>query len=320
MSWLIWRQHRLAGVSALVMLVAVAIPLVITGLAMRGTYDQLGLAACIGHADGRCSDLLAQFSEQYRGWGQQWLPWLNFVPGLLGALVGAPLVARELEQRTHLLAWTQGVTRRRWLATKLAVLVLAIVILGVAFTVLISWWRWPLDQLEGSFQPNSFDFEGLVPTAYTLFAFALGSFLGVLLRRTVPAMAVMIAAFFVIRYPLIEVLLRPHLQPALQLTLSPADFVKQNILASNGSWVLDSGLQNASGRHVSGDEINQLVRQAFESGVSPPTWFQQHGYLRWMLYEPADRFWTFQAVEAAIFVALAILAMVVTLNLVRRLT
>ena len=320
MSWLIWRQHRLAGVSALVVLMGVAIPLLITGLAMRGAYDQLGLAACIGHTDGRCSDLLAQFSEQYRGWGQQWLPWLNFVPGLLGALVGAPLVARELEQRTHLLAWTQGVTRRRWLATKLVLLVLAIVILGVGFTALISWWRWPLDQLEGSFQPNSFDFEGLVPTAYTLFAFALGTFMGVLLRRTVPAMAVVLSAFFVIRYPLMEVLVRPHLQPALRLTLSPADFVKQNILASNGSWVLDSGLQDASGRHLSGDEVNQLVRQAFASGVSPPTWFQQHGYLRWMLYEPADRFWTFQAVEAAIFVALAILAMVVTLNLVRRLT
>jgi len=320
MNWLIWRQHRLAGASTVVVLLGVGIPLVMTGLAMRGTYDQLGLATCVGHTDARCSDLLGQFSEQYRGWGQQWLPWLNFVPGLLGALVGAPLVARELEQRTHLLAWTQGVTRRRWLATKLFVLVLAIAILGVAFTALISWWRWPLDQLEGSFQPNSFDFEGLVPTAYTLFAFALGTFMGVLLRRTVPAMAVVLSAFFVIRYPLMEVLVRPHLQPALRLTLSPADFVKQNILASNGSWVLDSGLQDASGRHLSGDEVNQLVRQAFASGVSPPTWFQQHGYLRWMLYEPADRFWTFQAVEAAIFVALAILAMVVTLNLVRRLT
>src|SRR5262249_23824053 len=164
------------------------------------------------------------------------------------------------------------------------------------------------------------DFEGLVPTAYTLCAFALGSFLGVLLRRTVPAMAIMVAAFSLIRYPLIEVLLRPHLQLALRLTASPTGFVKQDILANNGSWIIASGMQDSSGRHLSGDEINQLVRQAFESGVSPPTWFQQHGYLRWVLYQPADRFWTFQAVEAAIFVALAILAMVVTVSLVRRLT
>ena len=320
MSWLIWRQHRLAGLSAVLLLLAVAVPLLISGLAMRGAYAQLGIAACVGHTDAPCTDLLSQFSEQYRGWGQQWLPWLNFVPGLLGALVGAPLIARELEQRTHLLAWTQAVTRRRWLATKLAVLVLAIGILGVAFTALISWWRWPLDQLEGSFQPNSFDFEGLVPTAYTLCAFALGSFMGILLRRMVPAIAVMIAAFFVIRYPLAEVLLRPRIQPALQQSVSPEGFVRQDILTSNGSWIIDSGIQDASGRQLSADEVNLLARQAFDAGVSPPTWFQQHGYLRWLLYQPADRFWTFQAVEAAIFAALALLAMVVTLRLVRRLT
>jgi len=212
------------------------------------------------------------------------------------------------------------VTRRRWLATKLIVLVLAIVVLGVAFTALISWWRWPLDQLEGSFQPNSFDFEGLVPTAYTLFAFALGTFVGALLRRTVPAMAVMLTAFFVIRYPLVEVLVRPNLQPALALTASPAGLVRENILASDGRWILDSGLQDVSGHHVSSDEFNRLVGQAFDAGVSPPVWLQEHGYLRWMVYQPADRFWTFQALEAAIFVALALVATVVTIRLVRRLT
>src|SRR5262249_57240132 len=90
MNWLIWRQHRLAGLSALVVLLGVGIPLVVTGLAMRGTYDQLGLATCVGHTDARCSDLLGQFSEQYRGWGQQWLPWLNFVPGLLDSHLRPP--------------------------------------------------------------------------------------------------------------------------------------------------------------------------------------------------------------------------------------
>ena len=319
MSWLIWRQHRLAGLAAVLLLLAVAVPLVISGLAMRASYDQLGIAACLGGTDARCAGLLSQFSDLYRGWGQQWLPWLDFVPGLLGALVGAPLLARELEQRTHLLAWTQGVTRRRWLVAKLAALVLAIVLLGVAFTALISWWRWPLDQLEGHFSPNTFDFEGLVPTAYTLFAFALGTFLGVALRRSVAAMGATIAVFFVVRYPLVEVLLRPHFQAPLQATESPGS-TKADVLLGRGSWLVDSGLQDASGAHLSDAQVQTLARQALDAGLSPGLWFQEHGYLRWLVYQPADRFWTFQAVEAAIFVALALVLVAVTFRLLRRAT
>ena len=33
---------------------------------------------------------------------------------IIGVLTGAPLVAREVEQRTHLAAWTQSVSRRGW--------------------------------------------------------------------------------------------------------------------------------------------------------------------------------------------------------------
>jgi len=37
-----------------------------------------------------------------------------------------------------------------------------------------------------------------------------------------------------------------------------------------------------------------------------------------MLYQPADRFWTFQAIEATIFTALAILLAGVVVLLLRR--
>ena len=41
------------------------------------------------------------------------------VPGLIGIFWGAPLVTRELEERTDRLVWNQSVTRTRWLAVKL---------------------------------------------------------------------------------------------------------------------------------------------------------------------------------------------------------
>ena len=49
----------------------------------------------------------------------------SLVPALIGIFWGAPLVARELEAGTFRLAWTQSVTRTRWLAVKIAVVGLA---------------------------------------------------------------------------------------------------------------------------------------------------------------------------------------------------
>jgi hypothetical protein len=50
---------------------------------------------------------------------------------LIGVLVGAPLVARELEQRTQLVAWTQSVARRRWYTTKVGVLAAGLALAGL---------------------------------------------------------------------------------------------------------------------------------------------------------------------------------------------
>jgi hypothetical protein len=133
-------------------------------------------------------------------------------------------------------------------------------------------------------------------------------------------MAAMILSYFVIRYPLVEVLLRPRVQPPVQQALSPAAFLKQDVLTSDGRWILDSGIQDASGNHLSSDQVNQLARQAFDAGVSPAIWFQQHGYLRWMIYQPADRYWTFQGIETAIFLAMALLLIAATMRLLRRLS
>jgi len=58
MNWLIWRQHRLAGASTVVVLLGVGIPLVMTGLAMRGTYDSSDsppASATQTHAAATCS-------------------------------------------------------------------------------------------------------------------------------------------------------------------------------------------------------------------------------------------------------------------------
>src|SRR5262249_39924083 len=135
-----------------------------------------------------CDALTSDFRNQF-GSASILLLGLTILPALAGMFLGAPLVAREVERGAHRLAWTQGISRPRWMLTQVGALVIGTAVLFGAFSVLLMWWRAPLDQVAGDRFANGFDLEGAVPVAYALFALALGMAAGVLVRRTVPAMA-----------------------------------------------------------------------------------------------------------------------------------
>jgi hypothetical protein len=87
---------------------------------------------------------------------------------------------------------------------RLSQIVRRTVVAAAAFSLLFGWWFRPFAHLaihggQSRIQPNIFDVQGIVPIGYTLFAFALGTTAGTLIRRTVPAMAVTIAGFLVTR-------------------------------------------------------------------------------------------------------------------------
>lgn len=91
-------------------------------------------------------------------------------------------------------------------------------------------------------------------------------------------------------------------------------------LTGTGDWVLNSGLVDHTGHRLDPTTVDQLARQAINAGVAPTAWFAAHGYLRWIEYQPADRFWTFQLIEAAIFTVLAAALLWIAVHLVRRVT
>ena len=68
---------------------------------------------------------------------------LQPVPALIGAFVGAPVLARELETGTFRYAWTQGFGRWRWTLAKLVGLALAVTVVAGAIGVLFSWYYQP---------------------------------------------------------------------------------------------------------------------------------------------------------------------------------
>src|SRR5258708_15955985 len=117
------------------------------------------------------------------------------LPALLAVFVAAPLVAREVEQGTHTLAWTQSITRIRWFTVKAVVLGVASVTAALALSVLMCWWQQPLGGLFGSGSWSFFDTFGPAPIAYAVFALALCLTASVLIRRVVPAMAATLFVF-----------------------------------------------------------------------------------------------------------------------------
>jgi ABC-type transport system involved in multi-copper enzyme maturation permease subunit len=187
-----FRQFRTQAAVALGALITVAIVAVITGIHLVHLYDTT-VGDCAKYND--CSAAGSSFLLND-------LPFLGVlanalvvvVPGLIGIFWGAPLVARELEVGTFRLAWTQSVTRTNWLAVKLAVVGLASMVVAGLLSLMITWWSSPIDRVTLNVFSN-FDQRDIVPIGYAAFAFALGTTAGVLIRRTVPAMAATLVAF-----------------------------------------------------------------------------------------------------------------------------
>jgi len=308
MTWVVWRQHRGEGLITLGVLALIAVFLLITGLNMAHSSQQLGLTDCLAHARDRsiCGPLEEAFTNQY-SYLLGIVPFLLVLPILFSALIGAPLVARELEQRTHLLVWTQSITRFRWLTVKLAlVLSAALLVFGVLLASLI-WWEIPIVQFRGSFG-GSFDFSGPVWLGAALLALALGIFAGTLTRRVVFAIFLTIALFLAIRVP-VELFWRPHFAPALTVTW-PVGQDTPPIMLSDQDWTLARGWIDAQGNKT--NNLSCDGSQTFDQCL------QTNGVrANYLTYQPADRFWTFQWIETAIYLGFSLLALGATVWLVR---
>jgi ABC-type transport system involved in multi-copper enzyme maturation permease subunit len=288
MIWVSWRQHRSQAIACLGLLVGLAVFAVIESTSMRTAFSHDGLAACLARSRGTaCPAGVQAFMNEFSSainiafWSVALI-----VPGLIGVLVGGPLIARELEYGTWRLAWSQTVPRARWLAVKLALVTGGLVVLGAAMTAVITWYRAPMDQLTGHFQHNAYDYEGLVLTAYILCAFGFAVLAGLLIRRTITAMVAAFIPWLAIRL-VVEFVFRDHFLAPLTTTVN----------CTHGCGYGIGFVPQATGR------VGDLVLSINGSVVT---------------YQPADRFWTFQFIEAGIFVALTAAALGATIWLLHR--
>ena len=214
MTWLVWRQHRNQAYVAAAALAAFAVLLLVTGRQMASQYHSALTSCTASHTCGNLANTLILGTPVL----SLLVTLTVVVPCLLGVFWGGPLVARELETGTSQFAWTQSITRSRWLTVKVGWALLAAAAWGGAVSALVTWWSSPVNALQHqNFQPSQFDIQGIVPVGYALFAVALGIAAGALLRRTLPALAITIVVFTFLRL-VIGQDLRPHYLTALTMT------------------------------------------------------------------------------------------------------
>jgi len=288
------------------------------------------------------------------GTARLWLGVLVLVaPGLIGMFWGAPLVAREFEEGTFRLAWTQSVTRTRWMAVKLAVVGLASMAAAGLLSLVVTWWSGPLDRADLN-QFATFDQRGIAPIGYAAFAFTLGVLAGALIRRTLPAMFVTLAVFVAVRLTEFSWLRPRLLRPVLlNLALNPGStgYGQQgtlSVLFSSptlmpdpphlpNTWITSLGVVNARGQALTTQVLTRACPDIGQGGgggsglgghsKAPQAVVNRTqdcvakigtAYHEAVAYQPASRYWPLQWYELAIFLGAALILATACLWRIRR--
>jgi hypothetical protein len=319
--WVVWRRYRttLGGTAALLGLVACY--LLVRGNEMRAAYA--AAQACRPHSAATCRFAFESFHNTYANVGflGALLVW---VPAVIGAFAGAPLLARELESGTFRYAWTQGAGRMRWVVTHLVTGALGVAVISAAFGALITWYDHPLvaSGIEPRLHTSEFPLTGVAVVGWALAAYALGVLVGLVSRRVVAALAATLALWTGLAFLAADVL-RAHYQTPLatrRLQLAGGDLPIQQ-------WWTHGGTR------ASAAQINQVLQaigvQSSNGGgnfdarpgsatIDPVQYLLNHGYSQWTSYQPDSRYWPFQWIEFGWLATVSLLLLAATLWLVRR--
>lgn len=319
MIWLTWRQFRAQTLAAAGALVLLALYLIHLGSEIRSFYDTR-IVNCAGEA---CRIARMNFRSEFGDTVALLGVLLIAVPALIGIFWGAPLVTRELEERTDRLVWNQSVTRTRWLAVKFAVIGLCSALVTGLFSLLLTWSASRYDQVVGErFAVLGFDSRNVVPIGYGLFAFVLGTVVGMTVRRTLPAMAVTLVAFAALQV-LVPSVVRQHLMPPVTETitldvavlgsgvgLSLKDNNEFDILGYTvpGGWALQDSSQvfNPDGSPHTGEDERHCLANIGDLAANFACTAAQNLHFE-HTYQPADRYWTFQWIELSLYTTVSLL-------------
>jgi hypothetical protein len=331
LAWVTWRQYRAALAGAVGVLAVIAAYLAYMGWEIHRAYDSLtacrtastrGVPLAGLPAGGPGCGATERAFMSFYGAGQgsvlasglngQTVPFLLLaVPVLVGAFVGGPVVARELESGTFRFAWTQGAGRVRLVTARLVPLAVVLTAAAYGLSALFSWYIGPFVEsgVTGRFPMQLFGTMGTDFAAWTLFSFALTAFAGVLLRRTLTALAASLVVLTAADVATTVALRQHYLAPVVVTGDEPAGI---------GNWVVGNWFTTTSGAPVSQATVNSaFARLPFGDTPSTAMLAARH-YVQWWAYQPAGRWWAFQLTEGGWLLTGSLLLIGASVLLIRR--
>ncbi len=245
------------------------------------------------------------------------------LPGIVGAVVGAPLIGRELETGVFRYSWTQGAGRLRWaVAVTVPIALLTAALMG-ALGVLVAWRNEPMTATGAAqrLDSSTFPTTGVAVVGWALLAVSAGVLLGLLWRRVVPAVASTFAAWFGVAF--LASVARPHLIPPLTVSGElPEGALEVSEHWSRGGTPVSVSEVSAVLEKV-GVQMNDdgFMAQAGPGSAAPPdpiVYLGEQGYTQVHTYQPDSRYWSFQWIELGWLVLASAALLGLTFWLVRR--
>jgi hypothetical protein len=333
-------QHRAALVTIFVAFVVFAIAIVIGRDAVSASYANYLAAGCtLAHPNNLqvCVNASNQFADI-----PSFTPLivgLRLFPLVIGAFIGAPLVAREMESGTYRFAWTQGVGRVRLLIVTLAMLAMIVTPVAVALGFLLGgWYIHPYAVINiavGShWQSGLFTTTWWMTPVWTLFALAIGTLVGAVVKRTVAAIAttaVVIGGVLIAVGLYVTRIFDIGAVASSRILLNGMNSGPLNSMAVRGegpagSWLVRAWYTGPGGQVLGIKAANRVglhLDSLLEStgGANNPDaakrWLALHHYKYWVSYQPADHFWILQAVVGLVVLALTLLCVVLAARFIR---
>jgi hypothetical protein len=302
------RQHRTALLSLGLAFALLAITLLVTAIPIHDFAARHGANWEFGTTwtnYGHYSLLLSQAFEFV----------LQAVPVLAGMFLGVSLIAREAENGTFRLAWTQAASRTRWLVAQIVPGACLLTLVALGLGAEFRWWLAPFPNLgPGRFRtvwsPFVFSLSPLPLAGWVLFALALGVFLGAAIWRTVPAVAVTLAGILVLWLE-VSTSWRMHYLPPLHRS------VAVHFAAGGGqSWSAYWGnVRPAILSTALGWPDGRLLNAPWRRSAA---WLNLHHIVLWVTYQPGSRYFPFQLIECGGLIAVSALLLAATTIVIRR--
>ena len=275
--WLTYRQHRWTVLGTTVLALFAAYALLAAESRAFAALDSMPMSGFYG--------LMAQL----------------VFGGVIGMFWGAPLIARELEERTYFVAWGQDVTPVKWLRGKAIVLSVAAAVLGLLVGL-------GDGHVGAQTTWAAFEAHPVVQAGYAVFGLALGVLIGLLTRHVVTAIAATLV-FYTLSRVLMSTVLRDHYLP-----------VNRSIARWDSTPNIPKGAQELDDGFVAADLDPVGVPDVCAKFSNPNSCMRTSGTAvgTYVDYQPIERLTAFRYIEFGVCMLLALALFALTFRLLRR--